>query len=123
MREVATIRAKLDALRPYLDELRRRLWAPAGPMALRRGWIMASATGLHRATTLEIRGPSSERRMVEAWSDHYIHFERRTACQDQLHAELRNRVQILFFGQRQPFDFESTSDRQSRRSDPPVGSR
>jgi hypothetical protein len=52
VQDVATIRAKFEALRPYLDERRRRLWAAAEAMALGRGGItaVASATGLQRAT-------------------------------------------------------------------------
>jgi Rhodopirellula transposase DDE domain len=52
MQDVATIRAKFEALRPYLDERRRRLWAAAEAMALGRGGLtaVASATGLQRAT-------------------------------------------------------------------------
>jgi Rhodopirellula transposase DDE domain len=52
MQDVATIRAKFEALRPYLDERRRRLWAAAEAMALGRGGVtaVASATGLQRVT-------------------------------------------------------------------------
>jgi Rhodopirellula transposase DDE domain len=52
MQHVATIRAKFETLRPYLDERRRRLWAAAEALALGRGGItvVASATGLQRAT-------------------------------------------------------------------------
>ena len=52
MQDVARIRAKFEALRPYLDERRRRLWAAAEAMALGRGGIttVANATGLQRAT-------------------------------------------------------------------------
>jgi Rhodopirellula transposase DDE domain len=52
MQDVATIRTKFEALRPYLDERRRRLWAAAEAMALGHGGItaVASATGLQRAT-------------------------------------------------------------------------
>jgi hypothetical protein len=52
MQDVATIRAKFEALRPYLDERRRRLWAAAEAMALGHGGItaVATATGLQRAT-------------------------------------------------------------------------
>src|ERR687883_605163 len=52
MQDVATIRAKFEALRPYLDERRRRLWAAAEALALGRGGMtaVASATGLQRAT-------------------------------------------------------------------------
>ena len=52
MQDEASIRAKFEALRPYLDERRRRLWAAAEAMALGRGGLtaVASATGLQRAT-------------------------------------------------------------------------
>jgi hypothetical protein len=52
MQDVATIRAKFETLRPYLDERRRRLWAAAEAMALGHGGIttVAAATGLQRAT-------------------------------------------------------------------------
>src|SRR5919199_6592229 len=52
MHDVATIRAKFEVLRPYLDERRRRLWAAAEAMALGRGGMtaVATATGLQRAT-------------------------------------------------------------------------
>jgi hypothetical protein len=52
MQDVATIRAKFEVLRPYLDERRRRLWAAAEALALGRGGLtaVASATGLQRAT-------------------------------------------------------------------------
>jgi hypothetical protein len=52
MQDVATIRGKFEALRPYLDERRRRLWAAAEAMALGHGGIttVAAATGLQRAT-------------------------------------------------------------------------
>src|SRR3954452_14910061 len=52
MQDVATIRAKFEAVRPYLDERRRRLWAAAEAMALGHGGItaVATATGLQRGT-------------------------------------------------------------------------
>src|SRR5918912_442878 len=52
MQDVATIRAKFEALRPYLDERRRRLWAAAEALALGRGGMAAGgrATGPQRAT-------------------------------------------------------------------------
>jgi hypothetical protein len=52
MQDVAAIRAKFEALRPYLDERRRRVWAAAEALALGRGGMtaVASATGLQRAT-------------------------------------------------------------------------
>ena len=52
MQDVATIRAKFEALRPYLDERRRRLWAAAEALAVGRGGMtaVATATGLQRAT-------------------------------------------------------------------------
>jgi hypothetical protein len=52
VQDVATIRAKFEALRPYLDERRRRLWAAAEALALGRGGMtaVATATGLQRAT-------------------------------------------------------------------------
>src|SRR5437879_4070024 len=52
MQDVGTIRAKFEALRPYLDERRRRLWAAAEAMALGHGGMtaVATATGLQRAT-------------------------------------------------------------------------
>jgi hypothetical protein len=52
MQDVATIRVKFEALRPYLDERRHRLWAAAEAMALGHGGItvVAAATGLQRAT-------------------------------------------------------------------------
>jgi len=52
MHDVAAIRAKFEALRPYLDERRRRLWAAAEALVLGRGGMtaVATATGLQRAT-------------------------------------------------------------------------
>jgi hypothetical protein len=52
VQDVATIRAKFEVLRPYLDERRRRWWAAAEALALGRGGMtaVASATGLQRAT-------------------------------------------------------------------------
>src|SRR5438045_453723 len=52
MHDVASIRAKFEALRPYLDERRRRLWAAAEAMVLGRGGMtaVATATGLERNT-------------------------------------------------------------------------
>src|SRR5947209_10784653 len=52
MHDVASIRAKFETLRPYLDERRRRLWAAAEAMVLGRGGItaVATATGLQRLT-------------------------------------------------------------------------
>ncbi len=50
--DVATIRAKFEGLRPYLDERRRRLWAATEALALGRGGVtvVAAATGLRRNT-------------------------------------------------------------------------
>jgi hypothetical protein len=47
-----TIATKFQALRPFLDERRRRLWAAAEALALGRGGVtlVAAATGLHRNT-------------------------------------------------------------------------
>jgi Rhodopirellula transposase DDE domain len=47
-----SIAAKFEALRPFLDERRRRLWAAAEARALGRGGVttVASATGLQRNT-------------------------------------------------------------------------
>src|SRR6266566_1506804 len=52
MHDVASIRAKFETFRPYLDERRRRLWAAAEAMVLGRGGItaVATATGLQRLT-------------------------------------------------------------------------
>jgi hypothetical protein len=50
MHDVATIRAELVALRPYLDERRRRVWASAEAMVLGRGGITA-VIGWGRMTT------------------------------------------------------------------------
>src|SRR2546430_17739189 len=52
MHNVPSIRAKFEALGPYLDERRRRLWAAAEAMVLGRGGItaVANATGLQRGT-------------------------------------------------------------------------
>src|SRR4051812_15127731 len=52
MIEVGTIRGKFAALRPYLDERRRRLWAATEAQALGRGGValVATATGLQRNT-------------------------------------------------------------------------
>src|SRR5205823_6272027 len=52
MHDVASIRAKFETLRPYLDERRRRLWAAAEAMVLGRGGMtaVAHATGLQRLT-------------------------------------------------------------------------
>jgi hypothetical protein len=69
MQDVATIRAKFEALRPYREERRRRLWAAAEALALGRGGMtaVAAAPGLQRATirvgVRELQGspsPSSE---------------------------------------------------------------
>jgi Rhodopirellula transposase DDE domain len=50
-----TIATKYRALRPFLDERRRRLWAAAEARALGRGGVttVAAATGLHRNTIRE----------------------------------------------------------------------
>jgi len=47
-----TVATKFQALRPFLDERRRRLWAAAEALALGRGGVttVAAATGLHRNT-------------------------------------------------------------------------
>jgi hypothetical protein len=47
-----TIAAKFEALRPFLDERRRRLWAAAEALALGRGGVtaVAAATGMRRPT-------------------------------------------------------------------------
>jgi len=52
MHNVPSMRAKFEALGPYLDERRRRLWAAAEAMVLGRGGItaVANATGLQRLT-------------------------------------------------------------------------
>src|SRR6267154_2066649 len=52
MHDVASIQAKFEALRPYLDERRRRLWAAAEAMVLGRGGMtaVATASGLERNT-------------------------------------------------------------------------
>ena len=52
MSDVATIRAKFECLRPFLDERRRRLWAAAEALALGRGGVtaVATATALRRNT-------------------------------------------------------------------------
>ena len=46
-----------------------------------------------RATA--VRDPSPEPPSVEVWADEYVHFERRTAWQDRLRADLRARVRLL----------------------------
>ena len=53
MSDVGTIRTKFDALRPYLDERRRRLWAATEARVIGRGGVaaVARATGL-RANTI-----------------------------------------------------------------------
>jgi hypothetical protein len=43
----------------------------------------------------EIRGPHPGRPIVEAWTDDYIRFEHRTAQQQRLRGEIRNRVRQL----------------------------
>src|SRR5438876_1520165 len=52
MSDVATIRAKFAALRPFLDERQRRLWAATEARALGRGGVtaVAAATALRRNT-------------------------------------------------------------------------
>ena len=52
MSDVAMIRAKCEALRPFLDERQRRLWAATEAQALGRGGVsaVAIATGLRRNT-------------------------------------------------------------------------
>src|SRR5438094_3366537 len=52
MSDVATIRAKFERLRPFLDERRRRLWAATEALALGRGGVttVAVATAIGRAT-------------------------------------------------------------------------
>lgn len=62
-----------------------------GPPVQRQS-LHAPATG---AGATEIRGPLAGRPMVEAWSDDYIHYERRPAEQEELRAAIRARVQQL----------------------------
>jgi DDE family transposase len=52
MSDVATLRAKFESLRPFLDERRRRLWAATEALALGRGGVtaVATATALRRNT-------------------------------------------------------------------------
>jgi len=52
MDDVASIRSKFEALRPFLDERRRRLWAAAEAIVLGHGGstAVATATGLRRNT-------------------------------------------------------------------------
>jgi hypothetical protein len=52
MHDVNIIRQKFDALKPFLSERMRRLWAAAEAMALGRGGVaaVATATGLKRRT-------------------------------------------------------------------------
>ena len=52
MADVGTLRTKFEALRPYLDERRRRLWAATEARALGRGGValVTAATGLQRNT-------------------------------------------------------------------------
>jgi hypothetical protein len=52
MHDVNIIRQKFDALKPFLSERMRRLWAAAEAMALGRGGVaaVATATGLARRT-------------------------------------------------------------------------
>src|SRR6266545_3442809 len=52
MTDVAAIRTKFEALRPFLDERRRRLWAATEALALGRGGVtaVAAATALRRNT-------------------------------------------------------------------------
>jgi hypothetical protein len=63
MTDVGTIRAKYAALRPYLDERRRRLWAATEARAFGRGGVatVAAATGLRgntiRAGLRELEAP------------------------------------------------------------------
>lgn len=60
-----TMAAKFEALSPFLDERRRRLWAAAESLALGRGGVttVAAATGLQRNTIragireLQVPGP------------------------------------------------------------------
>ncbi|MGO9972243.1 MAG: ADP-ribosylglycohydrolase family protein [Solirubrobacteraceae bacterium] len=53
--------------------------------------IAAAATGREA----QVRGPSSDRPLVEAWANDYVRFEHRPAWQEQLRAELRERVNRL----------------------------
>ena len=50
--QIPQIQAKYAALRPFLDERRRRLWAANEALALGRGGVkvVATATGLARST-------------------------------------------------------------------------
>ena len=52
MHDVNIIRQKFDALKPFMSERMRRLWAAAEAMALGRGGVaaVATATGLARRT-------------------------------------------------------------------------
>jgi hypothetical protein len=43
----------------------------------------------------EVRGPESNRHVVEAWSDDYVHYQDRPAWQDELRDEIRARVAQL----------------------------
>ena len=60
------IQAKYAALRPFLDERRRRLWAANEAVALGRGGVtlVAAATGLARSTVgdglRELRAPVAD---------------------------------------------------------------
>ena len=61
MDEETRIRAKYAALRPFLDERRRRLWAANEALALGRGGVtvVVAATGLAR-NTIRVALRSSE---------------------------------------------------------------
>ncbi len=67
MSDVATIRAKFERLRPFLDERRRRLWAATEAVVLGRGGVtaVAAATAMGRNTIhagireLQARTPSA----------------------------------------------------------------
>jgi Rhodopirellula transposase DDE domain len=80
MSEVATIRAKFESLRPFLDERRRRLWAATEALALGRGGVtvVAQATALRRNTIqagireLQTRAPVAAGEPVLAGPDRRV---------------------------------------------------
>jgi transposase len=68
MHDVEGIRQKYEALKPFLDERVRRLWAGAEARGLGRGGIaaVAAATGLSRDTIRKGMGPLGEGRALAA---------------------------------------------------------
>ena len=61
MHDVNIIRQKFDALKPFMSERMRRLWAAAEAMALGRGGVAAVATATGRARRTMTAGMAEQR--------------------------------------------------------------